>query len=63
MEKALVIYRGSHVGTSNSFMHHPVNDRCWPKVAAHDYAMGVRSGSGGAVDLEIMNDCFGEFTV
>jgi len=32
------------VGTSDSFMHHPVNDCCWPKVAAHDYATGVRLG-------------------
>jgi len=27
-----------------------MNDRCWPKVAAHDYATGVRLGHIAALE-------------
>ncbi len=31
------------MGTSESFMHHPSNDRCWPKAL---------------VPFKVMNDCY-----
>jgi len=45
-------------GTSESFMHHPANDRCWPKVAAHDYATGVCFGHLAVIDLQFLNGSF-----
>jgi hypothetical protein len=31
-------------GTSKSFMHHPANDRCWPKYEAQVLATSVSFG-------------------
>jgi len=66
----------SLVGTSESFMHHPANDRSWPKALVRVIHMNDRSGPFSAVraitsrdrlgseiaaGYQNMRVCFGEF--
>lgn len=45
-------------GTSESYMHHPASDRCWPKIASHFRALGVRKGHLGDSQNSILSVCF-----
>jgi len=45
------------MGTSESFMYHPANDRCWPIREAWEMDFSVSFGEKGSISASGLSDC------